>query len=212
VVGNAPSKEDAGAPAAAPDRTSLVSGAEPKPAEGEPKADAKPADPEPVKYDFKLPEGLTLDEKQLKEVQDAATEVFKDSGLPADKAQSLFEKHVAEVQKAVNAQWQAWHDMQTKWKGEVKADPEVGGTNLEANLGQINKMITEFGGKDAAAIKQALNFTGAGNEPSIVRLFHRLAQAATEGDHVAGDPNGQAGTGAQKTLASMYPSSSNAQS
>lgn len=202
---------------AAPDRTSLVSGAkadgeaaastEAKPADGE----TKPAEGE-IKYEFKLPEGMKLDEAATKRLQDDAAAVFKDSKVSQEQAQALFEKHVALTQEAVSDTYQLWHDTQAAWKTEVKADKEIGGQNMDRNLGAISKLIDEFGGKEAVEIKQALDFTGAGNNPAIIRLLHRLAAAATEGDHVAGSPSGQAGKSAERTLAAMYPSSSNAAS
>ena len=141
----------------------------------------------PEKYeDFKVPEGYELDADVAKD----ATALFKELGLPQAAAQKLVDFYSAQSQQASEAPFKAWHETQEAWKTEIKADPEIGG-KLDTVKTTIARAIDGLGdAKLAADFRQAMDYTGAGNNPAFIRAFYRLAAKVTEGSHVSGQPQG----------------------
>jgi hypothetical protein len=160
----------------------------------------------PEKYDFKVPEGFILDELVSKEAGD----LFRGLDLSQEGAQQLLDFYIAKTKESADAPFKLWADTQEKWVNEVKADPELG-SKLPQVKATISKAIDGLGdAKLAADFRQAMDYTGAGNNPAFIRAFFKLAQALTEGSHVAGaGPSkfGQARPGAMPESAAkaMYP-------
>ena len=71
-----------------------------------------------------------------------------------------------------------------KWAGEVKADPDIGGPRLSASVAAASRAI-EWA--RVPGLKEALDFTGAGNNPAIVKAFGRFGQALAEDRFAAGN-------------------------
>lgn len=91
------------------------------------KEPAKEAPKAPEKYEFKLPEGFKMDEKQFAPVQD----ILKAHNVPAEVAQKLADFHTNSVQEAVKS-------IQTAQQAAVQADREallkdskLGGAHLD---------------------------------------------------------------------------------
>lgn len=170
------------------------------------KDDAKKDDAtaEPIKYeDFTLPEGSTLNE----ELRDQFTGILSEAKVPQDVAQKLVDLYGGEMKKladAAKAPYQAWHDTQRDWQKAVAADAEIGGANLEPMKAEVAKVIDAIAGDQAPALRKALAFTGAGNNPDVLRFLFRAAQAMNEGATVqGGNPTKEGTTSVAKTL---YPS------
>lgn len=188
-------------------------------------AEAKPADAltaaektevvpgAPEKYaDFKVPEGLTLDPKILEQVGP----LFKELGLTQEQAQKLVDfqaKHEGEAQAAAD---KVMTDMRAEWRGEVVKDPALGnGTDglkpeVQAN---ITKAVEAIGdAKGIAAFKEAMNLTGAGDNPALIRGLNAMGKLLSEGTLVrGGGPSaaGQSAPGAANRPSpaqAMYPS------
>lgn len=138
-----------------------------------PEATPEPAAERAAYADFKLPEGVTLDA----EAMTSATDLFKDARLPQEQAQKFIDLAVSREQAAAAKGVQAFVDLQNKWVSEIKADPEIGGTRLEASMAQAARAIDRLG---VPGLKEALNLTGAGNNPAIVKAFVRLGQMVSE--------------------------------
>lgn len=157
----------------------------------EPK-EAKAAEGPPEKYEFKLPEGFELDETVATEV----SALFKDLGLSQAHAQRLVDFYSKQSQQAAEAPFKLWADTQKKWVDEIKADPQIGGKLSEVRS-TVARAIDGLGDtKLAADFREAMDITGAGNNPAFIRAFFKLAQQVTEGGHVAGNgpsPKGQVG-------------------
>ncbi len=132
------------------------------------------AAPEAQSYgEFKLPDGATVDGEQLEQ----ATALFKEAGLPQEQAQKFIDLALSREQAAATRGVQAFVDLQTKWVSEIKADPEIGGTRFEASMAQASRAIDRLG---VPGLREALNLTGAGNNPAIVKAFVRLGQMVSE--------------------------------
>lgn len=164
----------------------------------------KEGDDAPIEYvDFTLPEGSTLDP----ELRGKFTDILAKSGVSQDDAQSLVDLYGGEMKKladAAKAPYEVWHKTRLEWQASVKADPELGGANYEPMKAEVAKVIDALSGdpKDAKELRQALAFTGAGNNPAVLRFLYRAAQAMNEGATVQGGGPTKEGTSAAKL---MYP-------
>lgn len=132
--------------------------------------------------DFTLPEGYELDPKDA----EAVTKLFKDANVSQTNAQKLIDFYVAKTQEAFNQPINYARKQQEDWQAELKADPEIGG-KLDQVRVTVNKAIDGLGdSKLAMDFREAMDYTGAGNNPAFVRAFYKLAQKVTEGHYVAG--------------------------
>lgn len=170
-----------------------------KPAEGEKPKEGeegdKPKEGAPEQYaDFTLPEGVSIDEAKATEFKEFA----KANNLTQDAAQALVDRHVEALKEVAHAPYKLWEDTQKEWQAEIKKDPEIGGAKYEENIGYAAKALDAFGGPK---LREALSFTGAGNNPEIVRAFVRVGKAMSEGGFVGG----RASNTLQSEAAKMYP-------
>jgi hypothetical protein len=178
-------------------------------AEGKPikKPDTeKPAAKAPAEYaEFTLPEGATLDEQSATEFKGLAKEL----DLTQEQAQKLLDFGGGKIRAQVEAPYKLWAETQTKWQAEVKADPEIGGTKYESSIaaasqvfvpGESNPFVKDA--KEATALKEALNMTGAGNNPAIVKMFVKMGNLLKEPGSLTGNPVKDTGA---KLLENMYP-------
>jgi hypothetical protein len=116
-----------------------------------------------------------------------AGKIFKDMNLSQDQAQALVDFYAKQSQQAAEAPVKYWQDMQKQWQEAVQNDPEIGGSKLDGVKATIGKAIDGIGDpKLATEFRQAMDFTGAGNNPAFVKFFWKLAQQLTEGSHVTG--------------------------
>lgn len=158
--------------------------------------------------EFKVPEGIEMSQ----ELQDQFKGIVGDPKLsPSDRAQKLLDLHASALTAAAKAPHDLWAKTQGEWQASVKADPELGGKNYDAVRSTIAKAVTSVLGKDAGPMFDAFLFTGAGNNPAIVRGMYRMSKAITEGGPVSGDAL-STGKGADfaTRVASMYPSAQKA--
>lgn len=152
-----------------------------KPAEGK-KLDA------PVAFEadkIKLPEGFTKDDESFGKFG----EIMNDSKLsPTERGQKLVELQAEVAKKASEAGTKAWNDLQDQWVRDVKADKEIGGDKLIPTQQVISKAIDALGPDSAKAFRLALDYTGAGNNPAIIKGLAAMGKLLTEGGHITGNP------------------------
>jgi hypothetical protein len=169
------------APQAKPDATEATPDGEPsllsKEAEAPP-----PRQGAPEKYEFKAPEGFDLDEASINEV----TPVFKNLKLSNDEAQSLVDLYAKISKEAAEAPVKFWKETQQKWLDEVRADPEIG-DKIELVKTTVNKALaTYLSPTEVANFRHAMNYTGAGNNPTFIRVLYKLTSQLVEGGEVRG--------------------------
>jgi hypothetical protein len=198
-------EEVAQAEPTSPVQTSLMTEPAAAPAEkpAEAAADAAPAEDKSVTtpFDpatFSPPEGVTLSDEDKTQLGDIATK----HGLTSEAVTDLLGVYKAKVDSASEAPVKAFLELNDKWQAEVKADKDIGGEKLPAVLQSIGKLLDDPRYSDPG-LKAALTYTGAGNNPAIIKAFYKMSQALTEGGHVGGEPPRAAPkpTGAQ----AMYP-------
>lgn len=133
--------------------------------------------------DFTLPEGVKLEDAPLNTFK----EVLGGELPPQERGQRLIDMHLQELQRhdqlLVERQVQVWNDTQQQWKDAVRADPELGGNRFNTTIQTCISAVNRFGGnaQQRAELMQALDFTGAGNNPAIIRWINNMATQLAEG-------------------------------
>lgn len=181
-----PTPPAAAAPAAPPAPTALAT---PPPADP-PAAPAAPVIPE--KYDLKLPDGAHLDASAIEAVS-AQAKALK---LTNEQAQALLTEQDKAVAQYAAKQQAEWAEQGQKWVAEIKADPEIGGATFDASISKAKQAVEKFG---TPAFREALESTGLGNHPEVVRVFARIGRAMSEDKLVTGAGS----SGAQRDPASV---------
>jgi len=155
----------------------------------------------PEKYDFKVPEGMTVDDKIVQQFEPIARE----HNLSNEAVQALVDFEAARVKSAGEAQAadlkterELWAKEQQKWITDLKADPDFGGAKHNEAVQASHKAIGAFADKDFVEWAKE---TGMGNFPPLVKLLSRIGRAMGEDKVHNGDP-----TVGKKTAAEvMYP-------
>jgi hypothetical protein len=129
--------------------------------------------------DFTLPEGIEIDPQAMTE----AKQLFAVDGLSQERAQNYLDLYTNKLKEAAEAPYQLWAETQRDWQQQIKTDREIGGAKLAGNLAVAAKAVDRFGGD---SLRQALNVSGAGNHPDVVRAFVRIGKAISEDALVLG--------------------------
>lgn len=141
----------------------------------------------PVNYEFKLPEGVTLSDED----RGRYTELLTANKVAPEAAQALLDMHVAEVQKLqtrlAQNQVETYNKTRQNWVEQVHNDPELGGNRRATVLASCKEVINRFGGTEAqkADLLMALNVTGAGDHPAVIRWVNNVAKALAKPKIVA---------------------------
>lgn len=130
-----------------------------------------------VDYKFEVPEGVTLNEGDLKQF----TEIAKELELPQEHASKLVGLAIAREQ----ARAEAFVKQVQTWADEVKADKELG---TDESIATAKKAI-DLGPPE---LKELLNSTGLGNHPVVVRWALSVGKALSEDKFIAGKDGGNA--------------------
>jgi len=181
---------------------------EPKPAEDKKPAtllteEDKPTEPAATPFDaskLTLPEGLTLSEADTA----ALTPLAEKYKLSNEAVSDLLAIYGDRVKQLAEGPMKAWNDLNTEWVNEVKKDATLGdGNSLKPEVkSAISKVKSQYGD---AAFNDALNVTGAGNNPAVIRFLYKVAQVLTEGGHVGGRPAGAPNAPQGPSADAMYP-------
>lgn len=166
------------------------------PKEGEAPKPAEPAKAaEPLtKEALTFPEGFTADETATGKFLEIANEL----GLSKEGASKLVGLQAELAKQASEAGSKLWEETQSQWQDQVRADPEIGGTKLQENLGVIAKLLDSHGN---AEVRQAFDITGAGNNPAVIKFLIKVGKELGEGGPVSGRP----GTAPSDPASILYP-------
>lgn len=182
-------------PAPAPEAAKTILGDAPPPApevkapEGdkapEPKKEGEAAKPKeggdkpgvPEKYELKLPENSLLDPSRLEKI----AAVAKERGLSNEAAQALVDHESQAVADFQKAQLEGLKKTSEKWVEELKADKEFGGEAFSKTAEAAKRVVARFGDQQ---FREALESTGLGNHPALVRVFARIGKAMSEDQFV----------------------------
>lgn len=168
----------------------------PAPTPDPPKASDPPKAPEPPapanelvgapeKYEnFTLPEGAEIAPEVLTEAQG----LFKELNVSQKGAQRLLDFHLKAGGDIVQTMIDKSNQQREAWREAVKNDPQIGPnmTQVKEAIGRLystwgdEKLVTDF--------KEAMNLTGVGDNPAFIKALYKMAQFATEGRPVLGNP------------------------
>ena len=163
----------------------------------------------PEKYEFKAPEGTSLNEAVVAEFSTVAKEL----GLSQDAAQKVIDKLAPTIAKQnATAMSQAINSATTAWAEATRADKDIGGEKLDENLAVARKALDRFGTPELRKLlgkfdpKDNPSGTGLGNHPEIIKAFLKAGKAISEDKFV---PGGTAPTKGERSAAkSLYPNQS----
>lgn len=160
----------------------------PKPGEPKPEAAAAPVEPaaivapEPIAYEYALPETIKLDDA-TKTSFHAALDAFRAN--PAKGAQPLIDLHNASMQQYADGlateQQRVWNEYNRELVTKVMADEELGGSGHQTTMAAIARMrdlLVEENNRPA--FEAFLARTGSGNDPEFLRMLHRAARIYDE--------------------------------
>lgn len=140
-----------------------------------PKEGAKPVE----KIEFKLPEGSYLDQSHLDKLSSYAQE----KGLSKEMATTLLERENSVLAEYVTKQIDTHETSVKKWAELSKADKELGGEAFAKNVELAHRALEKFGSPE---LKKALDETGYGNHPEMVRFMYRIGKAMGDDGFVSG--------------------------
>lgn len=172
------------APAAAPDTSLTGAGA---PTDAPPAKTPETPAAAPETYSLKLPDGSRLDPSRVEKIASLA----KERGLSNEAAQEILTREHEAVDQYASAQATVLEKEKERWLTDLKADKEIGGDNLNKKVEQASRVVKKFGTPE---FSKALNESGLGNHPELVRVFARIADAMGEDNLVlpGAAPSGQA--------------------
>lgn len=186
------------APAADPGATQQTSDGKPTDAPQANADDSKTTEPVvPEKYEFKTPEGVTLDAEVLGEFEGIAKELKlsqEDAQKVADLGAKLSQKFAASQAKAIE-------DASSAWVAAVTSDKEIGGEKLTENLASAQKALKAFGSPELTAL---LDSSRLGNHPEVIRLMAKVGKEISEDRMVTGGAGPQRGD-AKSAASVLYP-------
>ena len=156
----------------------------------------------PEKYEFAPPEGVEVDQSKI----EVFGETAKELGLTQKQFQQLVEYDITRSAAALEDMSAQFSERINHWAEETKADKELGGESLDANLGLAKQAIDTFGSPQLAKLIDAPSADnpdglGLGNHPEVIRLFYRVGRAISESDLVTGDNKIEG----RDSLEKMYP-------
>lgn len=160
----------------------------------------------PESYEFKAPEGVTLQDAVVAEFSTVAKEL----GLSQEAAQKVIDKLAPTLAKqnatALNA---AMESANAEWVKATQTDKDIGGEKLNENLSLARKALDRFGTPELGKLlgrfhpKENPMGTGLGNHPEIIRAFVKAGRAISEDKFVPGGT--QPSKGEKNAAKALYP-------
>jgi len=150
----------------------------------------------PTYEDFKLPENFSMDAETLSDVTKVLGEF--ETKTKADHAevqalgQAMIDRHINALNKSIEhlvaTHNEAHHAKVNAWKESIDKDPELGGNRKDTVLNAARRAISMYGGSEEqqADFKKALNESGLGNHPTMVRILSAQVRAVEEGKLLPG--------------------------
>ncbi len=148
----------------------------------------------PEKYDLKLEEGSLLDPSHVEQFESFA----KEKKMTQEQAQEFLQREHKAIQSFYESQQQKFEQTKEAWKQQTISDPEIGGEKFNENIELAHRALKQFGSE---TFMQAIESTGYGNHPEMVRVFARIGKMMAESKIVT--PGTQTG-GPSKNMADIF--------
>lgn len=121
----------------------------------------------PESYDLKLAKDTPLDQTDVERIAANAKEL----GLTNEEAQTQLELESEAISGYKSKQEIMVKEIREGWIEAAKKDKDIGGDNFKGNLEKANRVIEKYGSE---AFRKALNETGFGDHPEVIRIFSKL--------------------------------------
>jgi hypothetical protein len=121
-------------------------------------------------YEFEVDDDEPITDDNLEEIAAYAKE-HEMSQEDAQKLVDMQSQALQGFQKKLTADFEKTRD---DWKVQSKADQEIGGEQFGENMELAKRVIDKFGSEE---FKTAVNDTGFGNHPELLRVFTRIGKA-----------------------------------
>jgi hypothetical protein len=147
-----------------------------------------------AKYTFETDEDSPLTDEHLSKI----AQIAKERNLSNEEAQALVDMQ-EEAFKGFQSSIEKQVEENTKqWFEDAKNDPEFGKDKFEKSAELAKRVIDRYATDE---FKQAVNETGLGNHPELLRLFVRIGNAMSEDSLVL---SGSQNTVSEKTAAEIF--------
>lgn len=151
-----------------------------------------------VKEDLILPEETLLEESEIEQLKSLA----KEQGFSTEQAQKVLDMQ-NNIVSAYNQRIMDNFNNQVKsWGEEIKADKEIGGSNLAKSVELAKFAAKEFAGEE---FLQELDQTGYGNHPKLFKMLVKVGMEMKAKEAIL--PQTQPSE--QRSLADIFYSNSN---
>ncbi len=162
----------------------------------DPKVDAPKPEEKPIEYtDFKVPDGFEADADVMTEFKTAS----KALKLTQEQAQQFVDLQTRLAAKQAKTAQDSWASVQKDWRTKAESDTEFGGKDFKANVGIAKKALDQFGSKE---FKEAIETTGMGNHPELIRFLYKVGKAISEDKIMTG---GNSNTGPRDLAKILFP-------
>jgi hypothetical protein len=127
---------------------------------------------------------------------ESATPIFKELGLSQDQAQRLIDLQVARELESAKAPKATYDALRSDWRTATTTHPDISGfvdrasgkTGIDGVKANIGRALTALGDPAlATGFREAMDLTGAGDNPFFVRAFNKLSAFVVEGSAVRGN-------------------------
>ena len=132
------------------------------------------------------------------------TEFARKHDLTNDQAQAVLGQHEEIATQTRETMLQEADETRQSWEETVKADPEIGGAQMEKSLANAKLALEHFGSPELIT---ALNDSMLGSHPEVVRMMGKIGRVMKEGkiEGVETPAQGRKLTTEEKMFPSMFP-------
>lgn len=149
----------------------------------------------PEKYDLKLPTDSKLKADHLEKIAALA----KERGLSNEEAQAIVDRDSVLRDEFAQQQVEEVDALAEQWAKDAAVDPEFGGKEFEKNAELAKRVFKKFGSEK---FLKALNTSGLGNNPELIRFGVTIGKAMSEDTFIA--PGSQGGGNQQSIADRLY--------
>lgn len=153
---------------------------------------------EAKELELKAPEGSEISAEALEKIKSYA----KEHNLTQEAAQKLVDLESEAVSAHAEELQEKFKKISEDWKAQAAQDKEYGGDNFAKNVELAHRAVERF---STPEFKQALNDSGFGNHPELLRIFVRIGHAMSEGNLVTSSSGGKV----QKSAEEIFYGSTN---
>lgn len=139
----------------------------------------------PEKYEFKAPEGVTLDPVMIEKFAPIAKEL----GLNQAKAQSLIDLAAEMQQRTMDGVFEMHEQRKATWLEEAKKDPEIGADVSGKPEDSVALRAFNTIAQGSPGLKAMVDELGIGNHPEFLRVFYKIGKNMREDTFEGGGGN-----------------------